>query len=185
MDTDAGIDKIVYVRTPELRAPIRYTVQERFQRPKNAAQRNITITEWNQATDKPSELYKIAAMYFVGAFMTEEADMVTEGVVCPVPSLLSAILRGVIDWDLVKSNDKGQPFVRVKIDDLLSASLADLHIINDEIRFDRWADGKVLDEDSDTEDMPALLVVSDPAAYWREYDKRNGTDLSRFSGGKR
>jgi hypothetical protein len=67
LDGALGIDRIVKVKgLPKfLRQPITFTVQERFRRIEFAKWKDVTITEWNNVTNQPSELYKIIANIFL------------------------------------------------------------------------------------------------------------------------
>lgn len=171
LDTRLGIDKIVRVCDPQFRLPIPHAIQERFQRPVNARRRNITITEFNESTGLPSEMYKMVAQWFVGAFASEDAQVLTEGVIVSVPDLRRAMRAGRIRWDCEKFNDKGQPFIRLTFDDLLDSGVAQLHIVNNEIVYDRFGDP--LDDEIPMQEegfgMPPILFVDDVAAFWRNY----------------
>lgn len=181
MDTALGIDKVVLVRDPLFRLPIRSTVQERFQTPTNARRRNITITEFNEATGQPSELYKMVAQWFVGAFMTDDALTMTEGVAVSVADLRRAMRARHLAFDLEKRNDKGQPFVRIEFDDLIKLGIAQVYVKNNEVEYDRFADP--------FDELDPVYPVSDNAVLFRwldrlwRYDPPPGTPA--FSRGSR
>jgi hypothetical protein len=60
------------VTTHGLRAPLGFTIQERFRRPRYAEFQDLTLTEWNGNSNLPSELYKIRAGMFLYGYYSEE-----------------------------------------------------------------------------------------------------------------
>jgi hypothetical protein len=117
LDMKMGIDKILYVQPPHYRRPVPFTVQERFRTMKDSHYRQVTITEWNEASDTPSELYKLMCQYFVYAYYDTNADFFTEAIVLNVPQLQAYIMQS--GKQFLQRNDKQQPFVCLDIDTLL------------------------------------------------------------------
>lgn len=93
LDGELAIDRIVTVTRVGLRAPIRYTVQERFREAKWAAKQDLTVTEWNHDSDLPSELYKINAVLFVYGYVNVARD----GFVDWICADLGRLLRGITE----------------------------------------------------------------------------------------
>jgi hypothetical protein len=59
LDGRFATDYIAYITLPELRSPLQIAIQERWRDPECYFHRDITITEWNNFSDTPSELYKL------------------------------------------------------------------------------------------------------------------------------
>ena len=110
VDGQLGIDRVVGVQAPGLSAPVRFTVQERFRRASYSAYRDITITEHNHNTGRPSELHKIAAGMMLYACYDEAADCFLRPIAINVPSLLLAVACNTISYTR-NSNNKGQSFL--------------------------------------------------------------------------
>jgi hypothetical protein len=124
LDGDLGIDRILDVRK-ELATPIRFTIQERFRRPtsedgviKYYKYRDITITEWNEASDVKSELYKIQSDYFLYGYFNEKTNCFGEVILVDVPFLKTGIINNSLRWE-GKKNKKMQRFICIKFDDLI------------------------------------------------------------------
>lgn len=117
IDGQLAIDRVVGVQAPGLSAPVRFTIQERFRRSSYAAYRDITITEANHATGRPSELHKIAAGMLLYACYDEAADCFLRPIAINVPNLLLAVSCGTIPYTR-NSNAKGQSFSVFGYDEL-------------------------------------------------------------------
>lgn len=65
LDGEMAIDRVVKVYVNWFREPIEFTVQERFRRAQFSKYKDITITEWNNETNRKSELYKLNSGIFV------------------------------------------------------------------------------------------------------------------------
>lgn len=91
LDGELAIDCTVKVFSPDenLRDGLIFTIQERYRHPAYARFRDITITEWNTRSNKPSELYKIAADYFVYGYYSRPLPV--EG----IRDLVAALQHGV------------------------------------------------------------------------------------------
>lgn len=118
LDGTLGIDKTVGVACNHLKQDLEFTVQERFREPKFAGYEDLTITEWNGATNSPSELYKIKAQLFVYGYYNEETGGFTDAIAVNIPRMLQGI--GNNDLQITHGvNNKQQSFVAVKFDALL------------------------------------------------------------------
>jgi hypothetical protein len=122
LDGEMGVDRIVKVTMPYLHAPLVFTVQERFRRPEFDKYKDLTITEWNNASNMPSELYKINAGLFVYGYFDETENIFTDAIVISVTDLLLAISRGLINYS-TEYNKKCQYFLGFKFDHLEKAGV--------------------------------------------------------------
>lgn len=122
LDGEMGVDRIVRVSVYNLRAPIVFTVQERFRRPEFARYRDLTITEWNHASDLPSELYKINAGLFVYGYYDEGQSRFVDAIAINVTNLLLSIARQEVRY-LTRRNKKRQTFLAFDFDSLEAAGV--------------------------------------------------------------
>lgn len=103
-----GIDLVVHVTAPGFRAPLCFYVQERFRDVAARRYGDVTFTEWNEVTDTPSELHKMAAGYFVYGYFEPESDSFAEWIVFNVPAMLRAAALGRLHLHTVPRNGKMQ-----------------------------------------------------------------------------
>lgn len=98
-DLDYAIDcqLAVTLPGPNWKAPIRFGVQERFREPKEMHWGDITVTEWNLATNQPSELHKLGAQMFVYGFYDERADRIIYAAAVDVAFMQYALSHGDIE----------------------------------------------------------------------------------------
>lgn len=117
LDGEMGVDRIVRVTSTGLHAPLVYTVQERFRRPEYSGYGDITITEWNGASDLPSELYKInAGLFLYGYFSEERVEFIDWFCVDTVRLLLNITHRSIPHES--RKNRKQQTFFCFRVGDL-------------------------------------------------------------------
>lgn len=113
-----SIDRVLRVPAPTRLGYLEFTVQERFERAKQASMRNISITEFNVATNNPSELYKIKTHYFVSGYFDSDANaMAGKAHICNTERILKAVSDGGLKY-YTKPNDKSQTFITLGYDDL-------------------------------------------------------------------
>jgi hypothetical protein len=94
-DLRYAIDVQVAVTLPQLRAPLRFTVQERWRLDLTAmAYRDVTVTEWNLDTDRPSELHKLGAHLFVYGFYDATRDRIVQAAAVNVPRMVRGYALG-------------------------------------------------------------------------------------------
>lgn len=94
-DLEYAIDVQVAVDAPHLRAPLRFSVQERWRTDLAAMQwGDVTVTEWNLDTGRPSELHKLGAHLFVYGFYDKEGDRIVAAAAVEVPRMLRALSLG-------------------------------------------------------------------------------------------
>lgn len=97
-DLEYAIDCQLAVTVPDLRAPIRFSVQERWREPAAMRYGDVTITEWNSASGQPSELHKLGAHLFVYGFYDEHTDQILLGVAVDIPVLLRELALGRLQY---------------------------------------------------------------------------------------
>lgn len=128
LDGQMAVDRIVRVKVLKLRQPLVFTVQERFRRPKWAHKRDITITEWNHATNQPSELYKLEANLFVYGYFDEQAATFVEVVAVNTAALLQAIAANTAPYTFGKNPRSNQSFLALTFDMLAARGLLAYHL---------------------------------------------------------
>lgn len=111
LDGNLGIDVIVKVHYG-LNAPLRFSIQERFRGPDYARYDDITITSWNNMSNRPSELYKMVAQYFVYGVMDDALNPTRflRAMVVNVADLVRMRGLGMIANNNGNRNDRGQDF---------------------------------------------------------------------------
>lgn len=92
LDGEMAIDHIARVKLDGLNAPLQVTIQERFRQPEFERFDDVTITEWNHRTGKPSELHKIAANLFVYGYYDQTQRVIMKAVALSVPHVLLFLL---------------------------------------------------------------------------------------------
>lgn len=122
LDGEMAIDRVVRVQTPNLRQSLPFSVQERFRKPYAAKWKDITVTEWNNASNMPSELYKISALLFVYGYYNEQTNSFLDAIVVNVPALLFAIATGTVSYTR-ENNKKRQSFLGFSFDALHKAGV--------------------------------------------------------------
>lgn len=124
LDGEMGIDRVAKVPAKDFLAPLIITSQERFRLPKYYHNRrdrchDVTITEWNEKTDLPSELYKLAADLFLYGFFDEDQCDFLDAIAFWVGPVKAALIRGVLQWKREYYEAKQQTFIGLCFDDLL------------------------------------------------------------------
>lgn len=124
LDGKMAIDRIVRVGTKSLQGDIEFVVQERFRRPQYSDKyADITITEWNYASNVPSELYKLNAGIFLYGYFDKESGTFIDWIACNTTDLMVAITQNRIGWTMEKNNRSNQSFAAIKFEDLKKSSL--------------------------------------------------------------
>ena len=127
LDGEMGIDRIVKVPVPGLSALLAFTIQERFRRRykrDDAGQiirdymtfGDITITEWNHASNLPSELYKMTGGFFLYAYYEESDEVFWRPILVNVPGVLLALVARDIPCSKLRENPKRQTFLPITYD---------------------------------------------------------------------
>ena len=122
LDGEMGVDRIVRVTLPNLPAPLVFTVQERFRRPEFAKYQDMTVTEWNHASNLPSELYKINAGLFLYGYFDERTSVFVDAIAIGVTDMLLAIATRRLRYDR-RWNKKRQTFLTLRFDDMERAGI--------------------------------------------------------------
>lgn len=121
LDGDMSIDRIIKVSVNRLRHPVTFTVQERFRNTWYSHKQDITITEWNNNSNLPSELYKIQANLFLYAYYG--MGVFVDAICVNVTDLLMAITRQTVDFSDHPNTRTNQMFIGLKFDALHKAGL--------------------------------------------------------------
>lgn len=117
-DAEMAVDRILHVATNDFKKPLSFTVQERFRRTnyRNKYQ-DITITEWNHASNQPSELHKLTGGMFLYGYYDDAKNKITQYVMFSSAAVVFDILRKRLCYKRA-SNRKNQTFISIKFDDL-------------------------------------------------------------------
>lgn len=120
LDGQMGVDRIIRVKVPSLRSPLVFPVQERFRLPRYERFQDVTITEWNEASGQPSELFKISAGYFIYGYFDTNLGRFGEVVAVDVPEFLRQLVSGGLgNLDARRNrNEKRQTFLTFSFDEL-------------------------------------------------------------------
>ena len=124
LDGDMGIDRHVLVKVQSLRAAFSVLVQERFRRIKYADFRDATITEWNNNTDQPGELYKIKAEMFLYGYYDEQHDKFIDAIAFSMLTLKAKIAQGLINHTTGINSRSNQTFLNFRFADLEQQNIA-------------------------------------------------------------
>jgi len=118
LDGEMGIDRLVRITCQDLSAPLEFTVQERFRRVQYATWNDLTVTEWNHMTNRPSELHKINAGIFIYGYFDPELDNFAHWVAADTMRLIYAVSIGRLKYKRFGNQRTGQTFVSFTFDDL-------------------------------------------------------------------
>jgi hypothetical protein len=125
-DYTYGIDRTVKVEVARLKDKLSFTAQERFRHPKFIDYQDVTITEWNNNSNLPSELYKIHADLFVYGYYDLATNSLIEAIVFPVLLFKIRLAQGKIGYKR-GMNNKNQSFITVTFETLKKADLVIFH----------------------------------------------------------
>lgn len=117
LDGELGIDRLLHCNVEGLMGQTVFAVQERFRRHSYSKYRDITVTEWNYASNQPSELSKVNAGIFVYGYANESVTDFIEIVAVNTPSLIHAVTSGNINFKKER-NKKHQSFLSFKFIEL-------------------------------------------------------------------
>jgi len=71
LDGEMAVDRIISVKVKWFTGDIEFTIQERFRRKRFMRYQDVTITEWNHATNQKGELFKLNAGIFVYGYFDD------------------------------------------------------------------------------------------------------------------
>ena len=120
LDGTLGIDKCLKITLTDkdYKLPREFTVQERWRRPSYSSFKDITLTEWNNKSNTPSEVYKIQAWFFVYGFYDERLNQFSSVYILNVPQLFLAHDLGYIDKLSEQTNRRNQSFWPFDVEEL-------------------------------------------------------------------
>jgi hypothetical protein len=130
LDGTMAVDRCVKVysrKLNQINLPLEFFVQERFRRFEFHRYRDLTITEWNSQSRKPSELYKLKAGLFVYGYLNQAGNDFTEAIVVETSGMLLSIIQSKINYSTRTNPRSGQSFIGLKFDDLINCGLVYLH----------------------------------------------------------
>ncbi|MBT9143017.1 MAG: hypothetical protein DDT29_01416 [Dehalococcoidia bacterium] len=117
LDGEMGIDRMIEVTVNGFRKPLLFTVQERFRSPEYAKYKDITITEWNNVSGLPSELYKINAGIFVYGYYDSQSAVFLDAIVVETARLLFLLAVQQVHYEK-RRNKRQQDFITIPFSDL-------------------------------------------------------------------
>jgi hypothetical protein len=121
LDGEMAIDRIVRVATPDLAAPLVFTIQERFREMRFARYQDMTVTEWNISSGLPSELFKINSGFFIYGYYDASTRRFGEVIAVDVPEFLRQIATGNLPWKRRVKAGGQQTFLTFSFRDLEAA----------------------------------------------------------------
>lgn len=124
LDGEMAIDYVIKVpspyTTPITGKKLSHYVQERFRRPSFSKFNDVTVTEWNWLTNKPSELYKLRAPMFLYGYYDEIADDFPQAWALSVAHMMLCMQHGVWGKQRIRNrNKKEQTFLALPIGTLI------------------------------------------------------------------
>ena len=129
LDGEQGIDYIVKVSVKGFNFPLNFSIQERFRKaiPKYTRYRDLTITEMNKNSGKPSELYKIGAGIFIYGYYDFEEKYFTEVVVVNTAKMLLSLAKEELIYSWGNNPRSNQSFIALTFDNLAKAKTIEWH----------------------------------------------------------
>lgn len=126
LDGQMAIDRLIKVTVAGYRAPITFTIQERYRNTDWAHKQDITITEWNTLSNLPSELYKLQANFFMyGYFDWGGTNQFVDAICINIPGLLRGIVSKALRPFRKVNRRTQQPFLCITFDQLYEAGLVE------------------------------------------------------------
>jgi hypothetical protein len=80
--------------------------------------RDATVTEWNNTTNLPSELYKMIAQLFVYGYYDERNNRIVDAMAINVAQMYQGIAAGTLPYTRQARGDKEQDFIGLRWQDL-------------------------------------------------------------------
>lgn len=122
LDGEMAVDRIIKVKTPTFRFPIKITVQERFRRKEYSGYKDMTVTELNNESGMPSELYKMNAGIFLYGYYDDKRKEFLDAIAVNTTDLLYKVLNDEIPYTRFR-NKKSQDFLAFKFSDMEEAGV--------------------------------------------------------------
>ena len=122
LDGEMATDWIVRVHGFNYLAPFCFAVQERFRDPSYIDKygEELTVTTWNNASNQPSELYKLYAGVFVYGYYNAKRNSFESWIAVHSCALLLGLLNDSFHGLREQTNKKGQDFLAIPFDSLAS-----------------------------------------------------------------
>lgn len=128
LDRQLGIDLKIEATTPLFDdQPIPIYVQERFREPQYREFQDLTVTKYNNASERVSEVSKIAAQWIVYGYYESTLDEIQEAICVNVPILARELIEGGVDI-AEEQNEKEQDFIGIPFKKLDELGALVLHI---------------------------------------------------------
>lgn len=118
LDGKMGVDWCVSVYHERLKFPIEHSIQERFRKTQYMSNHDLTITEHNERSGQPSELYKIKSGIFLYGYFDEKSGLMREWVAVDTTKMLMAIHSDELRWDRGFNPRSNQTFISIKFREL-------------------------------------------------------------------
>jgi len=116
LDAEMSVDRIV--RINGRRAPLQFTVQERFRRASYVQRQDVTVTAWNSYSDTPSELYKMDSALFVYGYFDSRRLTFLDWIAFHTSIFKCAVIDGRLSLGREITNKKGQIFYGIPFQNL-------------------------------------------------------------------
>jgi len=116
LDGEMATDRIVNVTVNTLRRPLQFTIQERFRRVQYSRFQDVTITEWNNRSGQPSELYKLNSGVFVYGYFDDTRKTFDDWVAFNTVGFLYVMASGKCTVQKRRNGRSSQDFYTVPFD---------------------------------------------------------------------
>ena len=124
LDADMGVDKHLLVKVQSLRESFSVLVQERFRDTEWVNKQDITITEWNNNSNQPGELYKIKSEMMLYGYYDEQHNKFPDAIACSMLTLKVKIAQGLIKHTTGINSRTNQTFLCFRFADLEQHNIA-------------------------------------------------------------
>ena len=122
LDGEMGIDRIVRLSVEGLKAPIPFTIQERFRTWEYEPRQDVTITEWNHDSNLPSELYKMQANIFLYGYANQSQTGFLDALAISTVGMMTSLAERKMPYSRW-TNQKNQTFIAITFERLEKAGL--------------------------------------------------------------
>lgn len=124
LDGEMAVDRIVKIDVETFKGLLSFTVQERFRRPNYKCWQDITITEWNNNTNLPSELYKLSGGLFLYGYATDgSGTKIDQAIVFSSSHLLISLTNGHLKYTKKFNPRTQQTFLGITFKDMRDINL--------------------------------------------------------------
>lgn len=118
LDGEMAVDRIIKVHSAGFKSAIEFTVQERFRKPNYAQYQDLTITEWNQTSNLPSELYKIKSGLFVYGYYNPTTEQFIDWIAADTTLILFNIVSQKMGYAHRTNHRSNQTFICLTFDQM-------------------------------------------------------------------